>query len=140
MARTIDLESHVRQLVEEKQKHVDALSHINQTLDHIRSLMNGSAQLQALETEAGPPVASEPTGAPTDKRKRRRRQFDMTAADFILSFVKQQKKPTTREINARWKSEGRPFTADVTLGKLVKEKKLKRTPLVGERGSRYSVA
>lgn len=64
----------------------------------------------------------------------------MTAADFIVAFVKQHKQPTTREINAHWKGEGRPFTADVPLGKLVKEKKLKRTPLVGERGSRYSLA
>jgi len=64
----------------------------------------------------------------------------MTAADFVLALVKQQTKPTTREINTHWKGAGRPFTADVPLGKLVKEKKLKRTPLVGERGSRYSVA
>ena len=40
---------------------------------------------------------------------------------------------------AHWKSAGRPSTADVTLGKLVSNKKLKRTTLLGERGSRYTL-
>jgi hypothetical protein len=64
----------------------------------------------------------------------------VTASEFVLTFVKQYRNPTTREINTHWKRAGRSFTADNTLVKLVKEKHLKRTPLVGERGSKYSLA
>jgi hypothetical protein len=45
-----------------------------------------------------------------------------------------------REIEKHWTSEGRAVSAANLLSKLVKEKKLKRTPLKGERGSRYSLA
>jgi hypothetical protein len=38
------------------------------------------------------------------------------------------------------KGEGRSSSANNALGKLVREKKLKRTPIVGKRGSRYSLA
>jgi hypothetical protein len=91
-------------------------------------------------TKTAEAATETPAAMTTRKGRRTRRQFGMTAADFVLALVKQQTKPTTREINTHWKGAGRPFTADVPLGKLVKEKKLKRTPLVGERGSRYSVA
>jgi hypothetical protein len=63
----------------------------------------------------------------------------MTAEQLVMSFVRDHKNPTGREINQHWKVAGRTWTADVTLGKLVKARKLRRTPLNGERGSRYSM-
>jgi hypothetical protein len=61
--------------------------------------------------------------------------------DLILNFVRQRKKPTTREIGQLWKSENRAGTADNVLSQLVKAGRLKRTPLTGgERRSRYSLA
>jgi hypothetical protein len=66
MARTIDLESQVRQLVEEKQKHVDSLSNINRILDHIQSLLNGSARVPPegmLALPASPPLPGPPGSA-----------------------------------------------------------------------------
>jgi hypothetical protein len=64
-----------------------------------------------------------------------------TCNDLILNFVKQNKRPTTREINTHWISEGRSGKADNTLSILVNAGKLKRTPLGGgEKGSRYSLA
>jgi hypothetical protein len=92
---------------------------------------------QAVSTTAAPAFES-PAMVPTQKRRRRR--FDMTAEEFVLAFVKQRRNPMTRDVNAAWKEAGRPFTADIALSSLVKKKKLKRTPLVGERGSRYSLA
>ena len=64
----------------------------------------------------------------------------MSGDELVLAFVKAKKSPTTKEINQHWKSRGRAYTADNTLTKLVKEKKLKRTPIVRGRGSQYSVA
>src|ERR1035437_3068842 len=43
----------------------------------------------------------------------------------------------TSQINQAWKKEGRGGTADVTLGLMVKARKLNRTKLKGQRGSEY---
>lgn len=75
----------------------------------------------------------------TRKRRRGRGSYETTADDFILSFVKASGSPTTREINAHWKGAGRGHTADNTLVKLVKNKRLKRTSLEGERGCKYEI-
>ena len=63
----------------------------------------------------------------------------MSGDEPVLAFVKAKNSPTTKRINKHWKSRGRGNTADNTLTKLVKEKKLKRTPVVEGRGSQYSV-
>ena len=140
MARPVDVSAQIQVLLDQKRKHVEALSAIDQILDGIAGLLGGSHsgnRRGARTTELASGAAAPAT---TRRGRGRRRQFGMTAADFVLAFVKQQKTPTTRQVNVHWKSAGRPFTADVTLGKLVKDRKLKRTALVGERGSRYSLA
>jgi len=58
----------------------------------------------------------------------------------ILNFVKSRSNPVGKEIQKHWASEGRAGAAANLISKLVKAKMLKRTPLKGERGSRYSVA
>ena len=90
----------------------------------------------------GRPTAIATTAEATPTKRRKRRSFSVTAPDLILSFVKQKKKnPTSKEINAHWKSENRSGTADNTLSLMVKTRILKRTPLgEGIRGSRYSLA
>jgi hypothetical protein len=62
-----------------------------------------------------------------------------------LAFVKERKNPTSAEIFQHAKDEGRSTSAATALGKLVRNKKLKRTPLgmgipfgKGSRGSRYT--
>jgi hypothetical protein len=74
------------------------------------------------------------------KSKRVRRKFAVSGEQAILDFVKSKSNPMGREIEKHWSSEGRAGTAANLLSKLVKEKKLKRTPLKDERGSRYSLA
>ena len=140
MARGIDIAVHVRRLVEEKQTHVEALGHINQILDRIGGMLGHNGG------QSGRPAAATVTRAPVGVsappiRKRKRRKFAVSGNDLILSFVKQNKRPTTREINAHWVGERRSGKADNTLSILVNAGKLKRTPLVGgEKGSRYSLA
>jgi len=138
MARPVDVSVQIQVLLDQKRKHVEALAAIDQILDGIAALLGGShsGNRRSVNTTE----AATETAAPMTVRKgRRRRQFGMTAADFVLAFVRQRKQPTTREVNVHWKSAGRPFTADVTLGKLVRDRKLRRTALVGERGSRYAL-
>ena len=71
---------------------------------------------------------------------RHRRTFAVSGDELVLAFVRAKKNPTAQQINSHWKRRGRADTADNTLTKLVKEKKLRRTPIVGGRGSQYSVA
>ena len=73
-------------------------------------------------------------------RKRVRRKFAVSGEQLILGFVKSKSNPVGKEIEKHWSSEGRAATAANLLSKLVKEKKLKRTPLKDGRGSRYSLA
>jgi len=74
------------------------------------------------------------------KRKRVRRKFAVSGEQMIVDFVKSKSNPIGRDIEKLWKSGGRAGTAANLISKLVKEKALKRTPLKGERGSRYSLA
>jgi hypothetical protein len=74
------------------------------------------------------------------KRKRTRRSFAVSGEQSILNFVKSRSNPVGREIQKHWASEGRAGAAANLISKLVKGKRLKRTPLKDERGSRYSLA
>jgi DNA-binding transcriptional regulator YiaG len=68
---------------------------------------------------------------------RRRRAGGPTAKEFIVSLVKGKKPASTAEINAAWTKAGRAGRANNTLGLLVREGKLKRVQVKGQRGSRY---
>ena len=74
------------------------------------------------------------------RRKGERRQFDQTASEFIIGLLGSREKLETSAINAEWKQAGRAGTANVTLGQLVKAKKIKRRKIRGHKGSRYTVA
>jgi hypothetical protein len=78
-------------------------------------------------------------GKVAGKGKRVRRKFAVSGEQMILNFVKSKSNPVGKEIEKHWSSEGRAGTAANLISKLVKEKRLKRTPLKEGRGSRYSV-
>jgi DNA-binding transcriptional regulator YiaG len=80
-------------------------------------------------------VVAKVTGAAPKTQKRGR--VKQTAAELILSLLKGRKSLTSTEINAAWKKSGRPGNADNTLSLMIKAKKLKRTKLMGQRGSEY---
>ena len=94
----------------------------------------------ALGTKTVKRQPPKPAASVNKPAKRQRRTFAVSGDELVLSFVKAKQNPTTKQINSHWKSRGRAHSADNTLTKLVKEKKLKRTPVVGGRGSQYSVA
>ena len=73
------------------------------------------------------------------KGRKAKGSFKQTAVEFVLGLVKSRKATTSSKINAAWKVAGRGGNADTTLYNLVKAKKLKRTKIKGERGSKYSV-
>jgi DNA-binding transcriptional regulator YiaG len=76
-------------------------------------------------------------GVSTD---RKRGDYSQTAEEFIASLVKSRKATTSTQINAAWKRDGRGGNANNTLSRMVAARKLKRTKLKGERGSKYAVA
>ena len=73
------------------------------------------------------------------KRERVRRKFAVSGEQSILNFVKSKSNPIGKDIQKHWAREGRAGAAANLISKLVKAKRLKRTPLNGERGSRYSL-
>jgi rhodanese-related sulfurtransferase len=136
-----NLSQRIDTLLQERQQHADAIANIDHTLGQIGSLLGATANGHRPGGKRGRPAREMAAAGVIPTKRRKRRTFSVTATDLILSFVKEQKHPTSKEINAHWRSEGRSGTADNTLTLLVKGKKLKRTPLgEGIRGSRYSLA
>jgi len=125
-----DLAQRIQSLLADRQQHATAIAAIDQVLERV------GAALGKKTVKRQPP---KPAAAVTKPAKRRRRTFAVSGDELVLAFVKAKKNPTTKQINQHWKSRGRKYSADNTLTKLVKEKKLKRTPVVGGRGSQYSV-
>jgi len=118
--RTADLEEGAKVIL----KHLADLGHIGSN--------TRGANRQAKTTAA--------IGMNRRTRKRIRRKFAVSGEQSILDFVKSKSNPIGREIEKHWKSEGRAGVAANLISKLLKAKKLKRTPLKGERGSRYTLA
>ena len=136
-----DLPQRIQALLEERQRHAEAMSRIDETLGQIGTALNGSPSGQRPGRRPGRPAAVATFPAAPKKQRRGRGAFATTADEFVQSFVREKKNPTSREINQAWTAEGRSNKADNTLTKLVKEKKLRRVPLGnGMRGSRYSIA
>jgi|SRR6185312_13757530 len=136
---TNELMERIQQLLDERAKHAEALVRIEETLSGIGALLGTS--FKAVGSRRGRPPG--PAGRTTSlkvMRKRGRGNYAETADELVLDFVGKSQSPTTREINAYWKSKGRGHTADNTLVKLVKAKQLKRIHLDGQRGSKYTLA
>jgi hypothetical protein len=138
------LSSRVDELLEQRQSHLDAAEKLSETIAQIERLLGVSA------TNGGPrrgrppgrpsaPVAG-PVSAPASGRggKRTRQRFETSGEESIINFIRSNRNPTTQDVKKHWASEGRGGTADNALSKLVKDRKIKRIPLVGVRGSRYT--
>ena len=136
MAKTISpmqLAERIQQLVNERQKHADAIALIDETLSGVAASLTGAAPISSRAASAANPAA------PATKRKRggRLRKFATSAEESVLAFIRQNRNPTTQEIKKHYYSEGRGGTADNVLSKLFREKKVRREPLKDQRGSRY---
>ena len=158
----MDLAQTVEQLIHERQQHADALARIDQSIFGIVGALTATAGLPPMPpTRSTPPSDSnafqwmrEPKrrGRPPGSRngtqaaagpgrnKRTRGSYATTGDESVMAFIRQNKRPTTKEIREHWASEGRKGTADNVLSKLFRERKVKRTPVEDGRGSRYSLA
>lgn len=75
---------------------------------------------------------------PSDNVNRRiRGKFARTGEQSLLDFIEMQRHPSTAEINAHWKHEGRRGTANVTLLTLIRRGLIERVSDPTVRGSRY---
>jgi hypothetical protein len=119
-ARTADLEDSAKVIL----KHLADLGHVG--------INTKAADMRAKRGAA--------IGKNRRKGKRVRRKFAVSGEQMILNFVKGKSNPIGRDIEKHWTSEGRAGTAANLMSKLVKEKRLKRTRLKDERGSRYLLA
>ena len=135
------LASRVQQLLNERQQHEEAIQKIDKTLADISALLGTGpvAAKAGRKPAAKASVAATPAQKPA-KGRRERRKFAVTGEQSILAFIKLKRNPTTKQINANWKQEGRGGSADSLLGKLVQGKQIKRKPLGKRLGSEYSVA
>src|SRR5579864_9767206 len=126
-----DLAGRIHDLVQRRQQHAQAITEIDETLDQIGSLLRTGRDGSHVKRGPGRPPGSTNSAGPRRRGRRRRGRgsFQTTAEESILTFVKENRNPTTQEIKSHWKSEGRGGTADNALSKLFKERKLKRTPL-----------
>lgn len=144
-----ELTSRVSELLSERHRHQTAIEQIDATISRVSAALGGgmpkiaTAPLAAKRRGRPPgfkPVTTAVAAVAKPKRGRRRRgKFAVSGDESVLTFIKSHKNATTQDVNKHWKNEGRGNTADNTLTKLVKEKKLKRTPLQGKRGSSYTV-
>ncbi|CAN5716989.1 hypothetical protein BH10ACI4_BH10ACI4_38940 [soil metagenome] len=123
---------------------------LSQLVARRESYLRGLSQIDALckkygislERHRAQPTVSarSPRVTGNTPKRARRRRFTQTAEELILSLLKSGKRMVTSDINAGWKRSGRGGTADNTLSKMVKEKKLIRTPVKDGQGSMYAVA
>jgi hypothetical protein len=126
----------IQKLLEEREQHADALTRIDEVLAGVGAALGGFAAPKA----NGRAVAAPTAKTPTAKKRGKRTKFAVSAEASILAFVKEHKNPTSQEITKHWQDQGRSGRADNTLSLMVKNKKLKRTPLgKGIRGSRFTL-
>ena len=122
----------IAQLIAKRSLYSKGLAEIDTLFAKYGITVNGSA---------APATPRKQTTTPASRStKRRRGQFAQTGNEFILSFVKSKNNPTTSEIDAAWRKSGRAGKVHNALGILVKDRRLKRTPVKDGRGSSYSVA
>ena len=145
-----DLTQRIQQLLDQRQQLTKAIASIDETLARVGAALatDGRApkpvtSVKKPATSVAKPVAPTKPAAvkPTAvKSPRKAGKFAMSGEQSILTFVKTKSNPRGGEIETQWRAEGRKGRAINIISKLVKDKKLKRLPLKGERGSRYSLA
>jgi hypothetical protein len=130
----------VQKLQDERAGHVQAIDVIDLTFKQL-----------GIEVQTSVPTAKPRRGRPagTGKKakatkanpkktsKRTRKTFAVSGDESVLAFVKASPDCTTAQVNEHWTKEGRSGKADNALGKLVKEGKITRKNIKGQRGSTY---
>ena len=151
-------------LQEQRKKHADALASIDDLFAKIGITTHLAGDTEAAPARRGRPPGKRGPGRPPGKRepgrppqtaataeapvakkgpgRGKRGSFTTTGPESILAFVKAagSKGVGGAEITKHWKKEGRGAGEYVIIGKLVKDKKLKKEKIKDGRGSRYTAA
>ncbi len=134
-----ELQALIRKLQDQRLAHIDAIADIDAAF--------GTLGIKPPKRRGRPrgaiKAAAQKRGkARIAKKTRRRKKFKMSGSASVLTLVARAGKNgmTGGQITKRWKAEGRGAGCYNTIGDLVKTKKLKRTPIKGQkRGSIYVV-
>jgi hypothetical protein len=133
----LDLAARIRQLQADRQKHAEAIAAIDQVLNRVGAALQAN---RANVTANGGHAHQDVPGGVGTSGKRRRGRFAHTADQSVLAFIGERGEPSTAEINAHWRNEGRLGTSNVTLLRLLKSGLIRRVEDPTVRGSRYVLA
>lgn len=153
-----DLAGQIRELQVDRQRHAEAIAAIDRVLTQIEQALADATPegipspspvrppLAGLNARGAEPAkayapwsvrAALPAGGGAAAGTRRRGRFAQTAEQSVAEFIRQRGNPSTADINAFWRAQGRKGTANVTLLKLLKSGVIRRQPDPTVRGSRY---
>jgi len=127
----------VDELQAERAQHAAAIEEIDRTFASLGITASSSAPKPG--KKRGRPAGSKnkTTKSAGGDQSRKRGSFGKTGEETVIEFVKANANCTTADVNNYWKAEGRKGSADNALTKLVKEKKIKRKNIPGQRGSQF---
>lgn len=126
--RLEELKSLIAKLQADREAHVEAIARIDEAF--------GTLGIQPPAKKGRRPRRPS-TKAST--RRRPRRKFKTTGNESILTFVRAAgpKGVSGAQLVQHWKAEGRGVGCYNLLGKLIKDKRIKRRKLKGQKGSLY---
>lgn len=144
MQMSADLGERISQLLAQRSQHESAIARIDETLSRVGAALGtdfGGRRRRGRPPGSGSAAKASGNGSKGrgGRRRRKRGKFATSGEESIVAFIGSNKNPSTQDVNKHWKSEGRGGSADNTLSKLVRDKKLKRTAIEGQRGSTYAV-
>jgi len=116
-----DLAAKIRQFEDERAGHIQAIAEIDKVLEQIRHALTDV----------------EPFTDADERPRRRYRKFEMTGEESVIEFVRIQGNPSTAQVNAHWKGQGRTGVVNPILARLIKRGVLRREDDPSVRGSRY---
>lgn len=129
----VNLVNMISRLEADRQRHAEAIREIDRVLSQVGRAV-GAFQDNHSDDPAGSQQAFE-VGSP--RRERKRGRFQMTGERSVLELIRRQGNPTTAEVNAHWRAEGRRGSANVILLRLLKTGQIARQADPRVRGSRY---
>ncbi len=132
-----DLQALIRKLQDQRQAHIAAIEDIDAAF--------GSLGIKPQKRRGRPRAAIKSAGrkigkAKIAKKTRRRKKYKMSGSASVLTLVARagKKGVTGTQIAKHWKAQGRSGNCYKTTGMLINTRKLKRTPIKGQkRGSIY---
>lgn len=129
-SRESNLSGMISRLEADRQRHARAILEIDRVLEQVGRAVG------ALQGDVGA-TPDAPRLELMLPARGKRGKFSLTGELSVLEFIGREGRPTTAEINAHWRREGRRGTANVILLRLLKTNQITRQLDPAVRGSRY---